>query len=256
MGTMRHIERTLIVAAATSLLMLYGCSDEDTVIDNSAERAELQVTALIVDCVSTRVTSESAWENNDQIGISDGSSYTNVPYKYSSSTSKWTAVSETIYAASGATYTAYYPYDSSSVDEDGNITGAKDFLFATATPSTTSSSVSFNFTHRMSKLTIKIFETYSQKDITKSGTIKGLKSGGKFNVKTGATTELTAEDDMSFTSGTPIYLYPQNGAKFTVSFTNYGYTYTVTIDQSTTKFEAGKAYTYTLQLYSPLGVND
>jgi hypothetical protein len=166
-------------------------------------------------------------------------------------------VSETIYAASGATYTAYYPYPyDSSVDEDGNITGAKDFLFATATPSTTSSSVSFNFTHRMSKLTIKILETYSNTEVTKSGTIRGLKSGGKFNVKTGATTTPTAEDDMSFTSGTPIYLYPQNGAKFTVSFTNYGYTYTVTIDQSSTTFEAGKAYTYTLQLYSPLGVND
>lgn len=255
MGTMRHIERTIIVAAATSLLMLYGCSDEDTVIDNSAERAELQVTAQIVDCVSTRVTSESAWEDNNQIGISDGSSYTNVPYQYSSSTTKWTAVSESIYYASDATYTAYYPYDSSA-SSDGYLSGAEDFLFAKATASTTFPQVSFNFTHCMSKLTIKIFETYSQKDITKSGTIKGLKSGGKFNVKTGETTEPTATDDMSFTSGTPIYLYPQDGAEFKVSFTNYGYTYTVTIDQSTTKFEAGKAYTYTLQLYSPLGVAD
>jgi hypothetical protein len=235
--------------------MLYGCSDEDTVIDNSDERAELQVTALIVDCVSTRVTSESAWENNDQIGISDGSSYTNVPYQYSSSTTKWTAVSESIYYASDATYTAYYPYDS-SVGSDGYLSGSKDFLFAKATASTTFPEVSFSFSHCMSKLTIKILETYSNTEITKTCTIKGLKSGGKFNVKTGATTTPTATSDISLTSGSSMYLYPQDGAKFTVSFTNYGNTYTVTIDQSSTKFEAGKTYAYTLQLYSPLGVKD
>jgi hypothetical protein len=254
MGAMRHIERTLIVAAATSLLMLYGCSDEDTVIDNSAERAELRVTAQIVDEVNTRVTSESAWEDNDQIGISDGNS-SNVPYQYSSSTSTWTAVSGALYYASGASYTAYYPYDS-GVDSEGYLSGAKDFMFASATASTTFPQVSFSFSHCMSKLTIKILETYYNAEITKTCTIKGLKSGGKFNVKTGATTTPTSTSDISLTSGSSMYLYPQNGAKFKVSFTNYGYTYTVTIDQSNTKFEAGKTYAYTLQLYSPLGVKD
>lgn len=149
---------------AAALVTLAACGNDNEMTDsatNNGELVPLQVTGSI-NAAKTRVTVDSEWELNDEIGISGTSgnlTYTNYRYKYKSGTEFEPKTANLIYfGAETGTFSAYYPYQShSSIIKDGIITwsvgdNTADFLFAENVVSKEDPNLSLKFDHKMSML--------------------------------------------------------------------------------------------------------
>lgn len=126
---------------ALALGTLAACSN-DNEMDNATSNSDLvplEVTGSI-NGVKTRVTADSQWEEQDQIGITGASgnlTYTNKPYSYTRDGifKKRQNEQDIYFGGATGTFHAYYPYNESVVNNmiEGNVgdrTKEHDFLYA------------------------------------------------------------------------------------------------------------------------------
>jgi hypothetical protein len=222
---------------------LSGCDEQNGAI--SDEMVPLQVYAEVEDMVGeTRATEKTAWANGDAIGVTcttNSSIANNVKFTYSSSTGKWTPEKGVYFTStSSVSFVAYYPYVNSTASYQ---TSDNDWLFAAATSASSSSTTaSFTFKHKMSKLTVKLSGFSST-----TCTVSGLKNYGRFYTLTGEVSNATSiSSDRTFTSGTAVVIPPQTGTTnicITVEESSYTYSTIVSISGG---IKSGYSYVYTM----------
>ena len=266
--------KTKHFALAVLALSLAACNNENEILNNDGPVAA-QFTADIYKAVSTRVNSEgTGFTDKDCIGI-NSEDITNVPYVRENG--QFGPKGTTIYFndTETKTFSAYYPYREDSELQNGIVSvntdqygqGPEiDFLFASgATGSTSSPTVSFTgehaFKHCMSLVKFNFLEgegvDFSEK-ILKHCMLNGLKTVGTFNTTTGETA-LTVDypspitmwfDDGATTS--QLFIFPQTldfTTPLNLSVVYNGVEYTTTLPKpSTSKLDAGYAYTYNITL--------
>lgn len=238
-----------IFLLAASALALAACNNED--INNiPEERVAARISATICQSAATRAA-DTAWTIGDSIGVSmndDRQRYVNFKYIAKSTDGRFTG--DTLYFKNKrepVNLTAYYPYTGSEGVQAGAIeasTGADvqtqikqpsiDFLYAQAENMTGGSpEVRFNFSHKMSKLTLIFQNGNNGTDVSKiqSYEIDGLFLKGSFNTADGSCAAKTdvasapleiklTEDDV--TSGEPvpsIIVFPQTPANNKLTLT-------------------------------------
>lgn len=268
------MKKIFLFAAAT--LALTACSSNDDPEINGGKPIAARVTANIDVPVSRAY--DQTWENGDAIGISTTSTgktqYANMHYT-TSGNGNFTHVGGD---ASGiffqntdeVTFSAYYPFKgeenkATEIIDDVTTENQKnqktfDFLFASdATASRASSTLSFAFKHKMTRLILQL-QTDANSGFTgeedlKDGPYKlnGIKHNGTFDTATGkavatgeanADWEITAQatDNNNVRTYSMIF-YPQSNAKLTLKATINGETYTCDI---ATNLVSGMSYTYTI----------
>lgn len=146
---------------------------------------------------------DNNWENGDEIGVSDNKYYTNVRHRTNAVNGSFTVVtpSEQIYFQdeNEVTFTAYYPWNQQAASAETITADTKlqpqqktfDFLWAQATGKKASSTVTFNFAHKMAKvvLTVQPGNGVSFDEVKNTVlSIVGFKHNGAFNHKTGTAT--------------------------------------------------------------------
>lgn len=263
--------KTRFFAFAALALTLAACNNDNENLNDGPVAAQ-----FIADITpATRVNSEGTdWTDGDRIGVT-GAGFTNVPYKRENG--KFVTDGTTIYFndTETKTFSAYYPYREDSELQNGIVSvntdqygqGPEiDFLFASgATGSTSSPTVSFTgehaFKHCMSLVKFNFLEgegvDFSEK-ILKHCMLNGLKTVGTFNTTTGETA-LTVNypspitmwfDDGATTS--QLFIFPQTldfTTPLNLSVVYNGVEYTTTLPKpSTSKLDAGYAYTYNITL--------
>ncbi|MDE7414684.1 MAG: fimbrillin family protein [Muribaculaceae bacterium] len=188
-----------ILASAFALLILSGCSDNDSqpVVPTAKDYPDFSAT---IGDRKTRAI-DSQWESDDMIGIS-GAGRTNVAYITNDGLGNFRVQTSgtQIYFPddSETTFTAYYPWSSlngtSVISTDTrNQTNRKsfDFLWATASGQKDAPNVNFTFDHRMVKVVLTVSPgtgmTYDEiKNFTMS--LTGVRHNGSFNIADGTTT--------------------------------------------------------------------
>lgn len=266
--------KTKHFALAVLALSLAACNNENEILNNDGPVAA-QFTADIYKAVSTRVNSEgTGFTDKDCIGI-NSEDITNVPYVRENG--QFGPKGTTIYFndTETKTFSAYYPYREDSELQNGIVSvntdqygqGPEiDFLFASgATGSTSSPTVSFTgehaFKHCMSLVKLNFLEgegvDFSEKNL-KHCILEGLKTVGTFNTTTGETAltvNYTSPITMWFDDGattSQLFIFPQilNSINIlNLSVVYNGVEYTTTLPKpSTSKLDAGYAYTYNITL--------
>lgn len=204
---------------AAALVTLAACGNDNEMTDNATNNGELvplQVTGSI-NAAKTRVTNDSQWEMNDQIGINATSGKVTERfknYKIVRETSNFEPVSTfdaIYYGAETGEFSAYYPYVAYAYLEDDQILGdiitqktkqtrgtnRIDFMYATANGTKQNPAVHFAFDHKMSKLVIRLkkgkgFGAYpklsSYYDLIFSSDVATLHSKVKFHTQDGTVT--------------------------------------------------------------------
>lgn len=224
------MKKYILLAAAT--LALAACDNNDNYVD---EPVAAQISATIGESAETRASGES-WDRNDKIGITMGTKYTNMEY---TTNGDGTFTGTTLYFNNKndlVTITAYYPYTgtegqtpavieaTTSVDLQTAYDQPKfDFLYCTQEVKGENPKVNLQFSHRMSKLTIK-FEGGNGTDLSKikieSCRISGLTLNGTFNPVSGECKASTTPSDLNLTPTdntlTPLIIFPQNGDNVTM----------------------------------------
>ena len=173
MKSVNQIRFVALVAAAA--ILAGGCEKEsDNTVDNAPVAARITST---IDDMATRAAG-TAWAAGDAIGVSGRTGtveYIHVKYVTTAGDSKFTVVNDAgqdndIYFLNkdDVTFTAYYPYDGENGTAPGTngilsktITPTEqtadgqakfDYLFATATGSSATPDVKFQFKHCMSRI--------------------------------------------------------------------------------------------------------
>lgn len=166
------MKKIFLLATATAALM--ACSNNDEPVNN--EPIAARITANINGASDTRAAG-TEWAENDEIGVtsSGGStSYTNG--KYATTEGNGTFTSSTPFyfpdASTSISFTAYYPYTVTSEMTNGAISSDTkatnqtttnqpkiDYLWAnTQTTTGENPNVTFQFAHKMCKLTLKLVQ--------------------------------------------------------------------------------------------------
>lgn len=193
------ITSKLILSAVTAIVALSGCGSEESEPDLTGRKDSPDFTATIGDDL-TRAFDQS-WEQGDEIGIT-GCNRSNVCYITNNGSSFRVKQSgEQIYFQddSEVIFTAYYPWMNLNggasvinVDtKDQTKQKSFDFLWATASGKKDAPEVSFNFTHRMTKLslTVRPGNGMSYEEVKKVKlSLKGFGLAGTFNTVNGNTT--------------------------------------------------------------------
>lgn len=265
--------RTRLLTLAALAMTLAACNNDNENLNDGPVAAKF--TADIYESVSTRVNQDGTdWTDGDCIGIT-GAGFINIPYVRENG--QFGPKGTTIYFndTETKTFSAYYPYREDSELQNGIVSvntdqygqGPEiDFLFASgATGSTSSPTVSFTgehaFKHCMSLVKFNFLEgegvDFSEK-ILKHCMLNGLKTVGTFNTTTGETA-LTVDypspitmwfDDGATTS--QLFIFPQTldfTTPLNLSVVYNGVEYTTTLPKpSTSKLDAGYAYTYNITL--------
>lgn len=188
------------LTAASALMMLTGCGNKENEPDLAGGKAYPAFTATI-DGANTRAFDQS-WEQGDEIGIS-GAGSTNVCHFTATGNGMFNVKTsgEQIYFQNDntVTFTAYYPWNNLA----GGVTAintdtrkqeqqkAFDFLWAQASGQKDAPVVSFNFTHKMTKvvLTVKPGDGMSYDEIKSARlSLDGIRHTGAFNTTDGTTT--------------------------------------------------------------------
>lgn len=237
------MKKIYILAAVT--LALAACDSNDDNQDSSS--VAVTVTATIEGSLPSRAV-DTSWTPGDKIGITaigaQAGSFINLKYITDDGSEKFTG--NTIYFYKNMTLTAYYPFSGtegtvpgdngilSTITDADNQTGTNqleiDFLFAAQSGiKAADPNVNFNFSHRMSKLTLTFESGNDATEVSriKSYTIDGLVLQGTFNTVDG-----TAEADYAagtapltisvsgVTSGASVpslILFPQSTAGKTIT---------------------------------------
>ena len=286
MKPVNQIRFVAFVAAAATLFG--GCEKES---DNTVDAAPVaaRITSTI-DAMETRAANTS-WAEGDAIGITttymNGVKYTNIKYHTTTTTGGFTPAGstphDTIYFQNkeNVTFTAYYPYDGTNgtapgTNADGiltkTITAAGqtaagqtefDFLFATATGSSTSPNVEFRFRHCMSRLVLNFLPGNGITSLCDlEYTISNLAFQGTFDTGTGETqmTEagsltLSVPYDASAMYSTLI-VFPQQAfsADIRIAMNNADYTGTIDFPENPAnsnvhEFAPGHSYTYNITVH-------
>ena len=222
---------------------------------------------------TTRVsgTEGTKWDEDDCIGITGGSSYSNVPYVTEGNGNFNPASDDIIYFdnTDEVTFHAYYPYKDDDEMTEGKIaatTDAKaqevqtqhDFLFASgAKGSTYSPEVKFTdenaFSHCMSRITLNFKEGSGVTIPTgypTSYTLKGLLLQGTFDPANGqtATTANSAADVTLSGSLTSSIFFPQDVTSIRMEILLNGNIYNATLPVDEGKLQSGKEYHYEITI--------
>lgn len=267
------MKKLFLLATATAALM--ACSNNDEPVNN--ELIAARITANINGASETRATG-TQWTSNDRIGVtcSENSTYSNVEYITTNGDGNF-ATSTPFYfpdADTEKSFTAYYPYKATSEMTEGVIAGSTaatnqanqpniDYLWAdTQTASGSSPDVTFQFAHKMSKLTLKFqqgggvtlsdMQKYKLSSLVLDGTFNT--TNGTAAAKTEGTTATGLEMSVSDVTSDKEYsliLYPQTiseGLTLSVDV-NDGLSYNCKLkvdDAKLTQLEAGNNYTFTI----------
>lgn len=190
---------------ALALGTLAACSN-DNEMDNATINSDLvplEVTGSI-NGVKTRVTADSQWEEQDQIGITGASGileYKNKPYSYTrdGSFQKRQNEQDIYFGGATGTFHAYYPYNESNIIEEkvGNRVKGHDFLYAEEMQvSKEYPTLNLQFDHKMCllKLHMKAGTGFRDLDFNTMGSdgptigFESVHSSASFNTLTGEVT--------------------------------------------------------------------
>lgn len=258
-----------IFVYTASALVLTACGSEAPIANEDSDVATT-ITARIGES-NTRV-SDNLWTDGDKIGIStegnDNEDYTNVEYTVSDK-QIGSFTGDPIYfrnRTSDVTFRAYYPFTVSSDITDGVISGntataAKDYLWASTTGSKANPSITFNFAHKMSQVTLTFVDGNGSSAAKISGyTIRGLKQEGTFNTNDGtaqAIATASAADrivsQLSVVSNShvnPVIFYPQDAAEGSVTLEVMleGSRYVCNLPFKDNKLASGNNYLFTVKV--------
>lgn len=264
---------------ALALGTLAACSN-DNEMDNATSNSDLvplEVTGSI-NGVKTRVTADSQWEEQDQIGITGASgnlTYKNKRYSYNRDGIFKKAQNEQDIYFGGATGTfhAYYPYKESDIIEEkvGNRVKGHDFLYAEKVQvNKETPTLNLQFDHKMCllKLHMKAGTGFRDLDFKTMGSdlptigFESVHSSASFNTLTGevtptGTTSITFRPTAYLEGGKYYYLIilcPEtisDGMTFYFNAQN-NVTYTTKLktnkegDPNIMVMEPGKVYEYTI----------
>lgn len=195
---MRIVSQYILIAV-TAIVALSGCgNNKETEPDLTGRKDAPSFTATIGDDLTRAF--DQTWELGDEIGIS-GCNRTNVCYITNNASSFRVKQSgDQIYFQdeSEVIFTAYYPWNNLNagvsvinVDtKDQTKQKTFDYLWATASGKKDAPDVSFNFTHRMTKLylTVRPGNGMSYEELKKVRlSLKGFGLTGTFNTADGNT---------------------------------------------------------------------
>ena len=282
MKTVNQIRFVALMAAAATLFG--GCEKEsDNVVDNAPVAARIMSG---IDAMATRAAN-TAWAVGDAIGISTTSQgntkYTNVKYSAAVNgdfTPAGKTQRDTIFFQDKAdvSFAAYYPYDGANGTAPGTdgilsktITANEqtpegqakfDYLFATATGSSASPNVKFQFRHCMSRLVLNFLPGSGIASLSDLAyTIGALALEGTFDTGTGEA-KMTATGTGSLSLSVPysadgmsstLIVFPQQANSADIKITMGGVDYAGTIDfpensanNNVREFAPGHSYTYNI----------
>lgn len=267
------MKKIFLLATATAALM--ACSNNDEPLNNELIAARIIAN---IGASDTRATGTN-WSANDEIGVTSGSgtSYANV--KYTTTEGNGTFTGGSIFfpdATTNVTFTAYYPFSGTS----GTVPGTSgvissdtkaanqtttnqpkiDYLWATQSATGENPNVTFQFAHKMCKLTLKLVQgndvTISQ--VTKYS-LSGLVLEGTFNTTNGtaaAKTDGTVENlemnvsNVTSNSEYSLILYPQTitgGVTLSITCDNLTYSCPLKVNNSDlSAMTAGNNYSFTV----------
>lgn len=197
---------------ASALVMLTGCGSKENEPDNAGGKMCPDFTATINGANSRAF--DQYWEQGDEIGIS-GAGRTNVCYVTNDGDGSFRVKrsGEQIYFQddNSVNFTAYYPFNNLA---DGVVTintdtknqaqqKSFDFLWAQASGQKDAPEVSFNFTHRMTKvaLTVKPGDDISYDEVRRASlSLEGIRHRGSFNTSDGGTIVGTDNETWTFSN--------------------------------------------------------
>lgn len=266
----KRMKKYLLLAAAT--IALAACHNDDNYID---EPVAAQITATIGQSSLSRA-SETSWGTDDAIGVTMDDKYVNLKYTTKNGDGNFTGT--TMYFKNKrepVTLTAYYPFVGPEGTAPGIIkvnTGADDnqasdkqpyidFLYAVKENVTGENpEVKFDFSHKMSKLTLKFKNGTGAEGIRiTSYTVSGLVMDGTFDTVSGvcAANEDGAAEDLSIslsgdTDGVllpSLILFPQSTDGKTVRLKisdNEGQDYACNLSFENNRIESGNNYQFTI----------
>lgn len=215
------------IPAALAIMALAGCANDDSE-PNVDPRSDCPAFSATISDIQTRAFDQS-WESGDEIGVS-GCKRSNVRYHTKDGDGSFAVKNygEQIYFQdeTEASFAAYYPWkelaDGAKVfDIDTrDQTGQKsfDFLWAQATGKKDAPNVTFNFAHRMAKVTLTLkpgngMDFNEMKGVELS--LKGFSHSGSFDISNGATTVGRPGDAWSFSD---LAQFDDNNKTVTFSF--------------------------------------
>lgn len=261
------MKKYLLIAAAT--LSLAACNNDDNIID---EPVAVRISATIGTTLS-RAT-DISWSEDDSIGITMEERYVNI--KYTTGAGNGIFTGETMYFKNkreSVNLTAYYPFTgdegTSQIIEAYTGTSfqtpetqpAIDFLYASKeNVSGEDPNVAFQFSHQMSKLTLKFINGLGANGIRiVSYRVDGLILEGTFDTTTGGCTastdasteplEISVNGEADGVQLSSLILFPQTvgNKKLTLSITdNDGQYYACDLTFEDDIIAAGNNYLFTV----------
>ena len=266
------MKKIFLLATATAALM--ACSNNDEPLNNEPIAARIIANIGASDTRATGTT----WATDDEIGVtsSGGStSYTNGKYTTAEGNGNFASDAPFYFpdASTSISFTAYYPYKATSEMTEGVISSDTkatnqtatnqpkiDYLWATQSTTGENPNVTFQFAHKMCKLTLKLVEgndvTISQ--VTKYS-LSGLVLEGTFNTTNGtavAKTDGSAENlemnvsDVTSNSEYSQILYPQtitDGVTLSITCDNLTYSCPLKVNNNNlSEVAAGNNYSFTI----------
>lgn len=258
---------------AIAALSLAACSSNDW---DGNEPVAARITATIGNSAASRAAGTS-WTPGDRIGVTTrsgaGSKYVNMEYATEAGDGKFTGTPMYFKEANDeVTFTAYYPYAGTEGTDPAIIEGntrapqqtadnqpAIDYLWDSRPGKKVSPDVSFEFAHRMSRITLTFQEgTASGVDKIGSYSLDGLVVEGTFNTATGEakakdinaeTLKLSVDNAASGIALPSVIVYPQTASRPVVlSIVKEGETYQCELPIAGGALKAGTDYHFTVTL--------
>ena len=239
---------TVILAAA---LALAACAKQESV--RPVQQGEVRFTTNIQ--TYTVKATDTAFENNDQIGIFAGApiSKNNVKAVVTGTSLipvtpiKWVEDNNSV-----VEFVAYYPYAQAATLTDyvfevqANQSSAanytkSDLMLAKKSSAPTENAVELAFSHALSKVVINLTNSVPETTVSRVE-FEGVKMSAKVNLSTGAVSELGAEGNITANANGTAYqliLLPQSASPKVNVFLSNGNKYTYELASAFT-FKAGK----------------
>ena len=278
------MKKNLFLMLGLGALLLTSCDQDITneiylpggggsvVVTDSTSTKQLQVFTnleMLQPAYNTRAVDDQ-WETNDSIGISSTGLIENLKYVRVGTTNRFeTATSWWFKDTSTHTFNAYYPYNAKPSNDLISFTvpntatqaaqKKNDFLFATGTASGSSDEVHLTFTHKMAKVTFRIYTApeygFATSDFSNAKlSMVDFDDQGTFNIKTGEVeTTGSTYKEMQFTGTAKtsymeyvMYVAPQVAPDMLVKVSTTGESF-LFIPMEQMEWESGRSYTYIMK---------